>query len=221
VSLFHRWTPPVTPAAFTSAIDDPRLAQLGRFTPEGQLTPGYGSSYLFFVGRDDVHSILVYLLRNEKLAFIFSMFGYDDPEINEAIMAMLKTPTIRVQMTLDKSQSKGVHERQLLAADEATNPDFLNSCAIGESATHQINHTKSGVLVGQGIYFEGSTNLSNSGEGVGISLKTDSKNPVGFRSQNNTLVVSTSPTNLSRLTERLNAEHLIAVAQMSKSPKTS
>jgi hypothetical protein len=31
--------------------DDPRLAALGKFTPEGALTPGYGDHYVFFVGR--------------------------------------------------------------------------------------------------------------------------------------------------------------------------
>jgi hypothetical protein len=33
--------------------DDPRLAVLGQYTPEGYLTPGYGDHYLFLVGRDD------------------------------------------------------------------------------------------------------------------------------------------------------------------------
>lgn len=42
--------------------DDPRLAELGQFTPEGVLTPGYGDHYLFFVGRDDVHGILHHLI---------------------------------------------------------------------------------------------------------------------------------------------------------------
>ena len=39
-------------------MDDPKLQLLGQFTPEGKLTPGYGNSYLFLVGRDDVHGVI-------------------------------------------------------------------------------------------------------------------------------------------------------------------
>ena len=38
-------------------VDDPRLLQLAQYTPEQELTHGYGDHYLFFVGRDDVHGI--------------------------------------------------------------------------------------------------------------------------------------------------------------------
>lgn len=193
--------------------DDPRLAVLGKFTPAG-LTPGYGQSYLFFVGKDDVHGILHWLITNEKLALKFNQFGFDDQELNDDIIALMKTPSIRVQATLDKSQAGGVHEKNIIAQDEATNPDFLNSFAIGESATHQISHTKGGVLIGQGVWWEGSTNWSASGEGVGISLKADTKNPSGFKSQNNTLLVSVNPVMLTHFSEQLDAEHQIARAQM-------
>ena len=161
-------------------MDDARLAILGQFTPEGTLTPGYGQHYLFFVGRDDVHGILHYLLTKETLGLDFNMFGFDDTDLNELIMDMLKNPSIIVQGTLDKSQAGGVSEKKLLAMDEANDPNFGNSIAIGESATHQISHTKGGVLVAQGLWFEGSTNWSNSGEGTGISLKIDSTQPTGF-----------------------------------------
>ena len=191
--------------------DDIRLAVLGQFTPAG-LTPGYGQSYLFFVGKDDVHGILHYLLTNEKLALKMNMFGYDDEVLNNDIMTMLQTPSIRVQATLDRSQAGGVHEKKIVLADEA-NPSFLNSFAIGQSDTHQISHTKGGVLIGQGLWFEGSTNWSNSGEGTGVSLKADTANPSGFKAQNNTLLVSCNPVMLSHFGEQLDSEHLIAKAQ--------
>lgn len=193
-------------------IDDRRLEVLGQFTPAG-LTPGYGQSYLFFVGRDDVHGILHYLLANEKMALKMNMFGYDDEELNQDILTLMKNPSIRVQATLDKSQAGGVHEKTILAADEANDPNFLNSFAIGESATSQISHTKGGVLIGQGIWWEGSTNWSNSGEGAGISLKADVKNPIGFKAQNNTLLVSVNAPMLTHFGEQLDSEHLIAKAQ--------
>ena len=195
-------------------VDDARLAILGQFTPEGTLTPGYGDHYLFFVGRDDVHSILLYLIQRETLGFKMNMFGYDDQELNDAILALFKNPGVQVQISLDKSQASGVHEKQIIAADEAKDPtDFSSSFCILQSATHQISHTKGGVLVGQQVWFEGSTNLSASGEGQGISLKADVSNPAGFKAQNNTLLVSTNPVGLSRFSHQLDVEHKIGLGQ--------
>lgn len=192
--------------------DNPALAVFGQYTPEGVLSPGYGDSYLFFVGRDDVHGILLHLLSNEKMSLKLNMFGFDDQELNDAILALFKVPSVHVQVSLDKSQAGGVHEKQIIAADEAQDPtDFSNSFCILQSATHQISHTKGGVLSSQGIYFEGSTNWSSSGEGTGISLKADVTNPKGFKAQNNTLLVSTNPVNLRRFSTQLDVEHLIGV----------
>src|ERR1035438_3437838 len=125
----------------------------------------------------------------------------------------MKNPGIRVQATLDKSQAGGVHEKTILAADESSNPDFLNSFVIGESATGQISHSKGGVLIGQGIWFEGSTNWSNSGEGTGISVKPGIPDVKGYKNQNNTLLVSVNPVMLAHFGEELDKEHLIAKAQ--------
>ncbi len=194
--------------------DDPTLAALGQFTPEGHLTPGYGNSYLFFVGRDSVHGILLHLLTNEKLSLMINMFGFDDEELNQAILDKFKDPSIHVQVSLDKSQAGGVHEKAILAADQAQDgKDFANSFCILQSATHQISHTKGGVLASQGVYFEGSTNWSSSGEGTGISLKTNVKSPAGFKAQNNTLLVSTNSVNYKRFGVQLMAEHTIGIAQ--------
>lgn len=194
--------------------DDSRLAVLGQFTPEGFLTPGYGDHYLFFVGRDDVHSILLYLIKRETLGFKMNMFGYDDEELNQAILDLFKNPSVQVQISLDKSQAGGVHEKKIIAADETKDPaDFSSSFTILQSATHQISHTKGGVLAGQQVWFEGSTNWSASGEGQGISLKADVKNPGGFKAQNNTLLVSTNPVGLSRFSHQLDTEHKVGLAQ--------
>jgi hypothetical protein len=193
--------------------DDPRIAQLGQFTPEGELTPGYGDHYLFLVGRDDCHSILHYLIPRETMVFKFNMFGYDDDELNADIIALMKDPNVRVQASLDRSQAAGKHEKEILALDETHDPNFYNSFVILESATHQISHTKGGCLIGVGMGFEGSMNWSDSGEGTGISLRpTDPKKP-GFKAQNNTLLVSTNPVFLSRFNARLDSEHLIGLAQ--------
>lgn len=197
--------------------DDPRLAPLGQFTPEGVLTRGHGDTYLFMVGRDDVHGVLHYLIPREVLSLKLNMFGYDDDELNADIMALFTNPNVHVQISLDRSQAGGVHERALIAADQAQDSeDFATSFCILQSETHQISHTKGGVLASQGIGFEGSTNWSASGEGTGISLKTDVKNPKGFKAQNNTLLVSTNPVFLSRFSARLDVEHQIGLAQQAK-----
>lgn len=195
-------------------IDDPRLALLGKYTPEGVLTPGFGDHYLFFVGRDDVHSILLELIQKETLEFDMNMFGYDDQGLNDAILNLFKNPNVFVQISLDKSQAAGAHEKAIIDADQAKDPkDFSSSFTILESATHQISHTKGGVLVSQGIWFEGSTNWSASGEGTGISLKADVKNPSGWKAQNNTLLVSTNPVGLLRFKTQLKVEHQIGLKQ--------
>ena len=119
-----------------------------------------------------------------------------------------------VRGTLDKSQAGGVHEKQILEADETSDPDFLNSIAIGESATHQISHTKGGVLTGLGIAYEGSMNWSSSGEGQGISLVPGVNSIPGFKNQNNTLTISANPIYISRFKARLAVEHQTALDQM-------
>lgn len=196
--------------------DDPRLTQFGKYTPEGYLTPGYGDHYLFFVGRDNIHGILRDLIAAETMALKISMYGYDDDELNTAICHHLGNPMVRVQLTLDKSQAGGVHERKILEQNAKLGDDWFNSVAIGQSATHQILHSKGGVCVGQGIWFEGSTNWSASGEGTGVAL--DGKQPAGFKAQANTLLVSTNPVGGSRFGARLDTEHLVALQQQRSKP---
>lgn len=193
--------------------DDPRIAVLGQFTLSRTLTPGYGDHYLFFVGRDDVHGILHYMISGEHLAFRMNMFGFDDDALNQDIMDKFTDPNVFVQISLDKSQAGGVHERKLIALDQQSNPaDFASSFCILESATRQISHTKGGVCGGLGMGFEGSTNWSASGEGTGISLKPGVANAPGFKAQNNTLLVSTNPVFLSRFAAQLDVEHQTGVA---------
>lgn len=200
--------------------DDPRLAILGRFTPEGELTPGYGDHYLFMVGRDDCHGILHFLIPSETAMFKFNMFGYDDDELDADIMRLLANPTVRVQASLDRSQAGGVHERKILAKDQAKlGAEWGNSFVVGQSSTHQISHTKGGVLVGRGIGFEGSMNWSDSGEGTGINLRVDAQQPRGFKAQNNTLLVSTNPVFIARFGAQLDAEHHDMLAANAKAAK--
>jgi hypothetical protein len=192
--------------------DDPRIAELGKFTLSGTLTPGYGDHYLFFVGRDDVHGILCYMTALEHLAYRLNMFGYDDDTLNRIIMSKIANPNIYVQISLDQTQAGGVHERKLLEANAELDPvNYANSFAIIKSATRQIDHTKGGVCSGLGMGFEGSTNWSASGEGTGISIVPGKNNAPGFKAQNNTLLVSTNPVFLSRFSAQLDVEHRTGV----------
>jgi hypothetical protein len=78
---------------------------------------------------------------------------------------------------------------------------------IGQSATHQIGHTKGGVIDAR-VGFEGSTNWSASGEGTFV-VKGQPGGP-GYKAQNNTLAVFTDPDTIGRFTAELVAEHLAA-----------
>jgi hypothetical protein len=202
--------------------DDPRIAALvAKYTPEGiagHPPIGFGDHYLFLVGRDDCHGILHELIPQETMGFNFNMFGFDDDELNADILKLMSNPNVRVTGTLDRSQAGGVHEKKIIASDLAARPDLYNFFAVGTSATHQISHTKGGVLIGQGVGFEGSMNWSTSGEGAGINLRpTDPQEP-GFKAQNNTFLISTNPVFLSRFTARLAVEHAIAQAQQAARP---
>jgi hypothetical protein len=158
---------------------------------------------VFYVGRDDVHGVLKYLLsrctRNLKL----NMFGYADDELDAIIRGLVTNQDVYVQGTLDKSQAGGVHEKKILSTWSTA---MRNSFAIGQSATHQISHTKGGV-VDSLVAFEGSTNWSASGEGTGISGST------GYKAQNNTLAVYTHPFQVARFSAELDEEHAIALQQ--------
>ncbi len=188
------------------------LLELEQFTKEGTFASNASKDFhLFYVGRDDVHGILQYLLSRVRTSLYLNMFGYDDETLNDECMRCAEDPQITTVITLDKSQSSGVHEKTLLTSDAAKDPAAYRShFAIGQSATHQISHTKGGCLDGR-VGFEGSTNWSASGEGTFVT-KGQAGGP-GYKAQNNTLAVFTDADTISRFTAELIAEHLVAVSQ--------
>lgn len=188
------------------------LADLQPFTKEGAYAVKASQDFhLFYVGRDDVHGILEYLLSRARVSLYLNMYGYDDDALNNECMRCAADPSITTLITLDQSQAGGPHEKQLLDSDMAKNPAAFRThiVTIGQSATQQISHTKGGVLDGR-IGFEGSTNWSTSGEGTFV-LKGQPGGP-GYRAQNNTLTVFTDPDAVSRFTAELIAEHVAATA---------
>jgi hypothetical protein len=191
----------------TATLQDFHLDDLAEFKREQTFAPGDSTDYrTFYVGRDDVHGVLKYLLARCSRVLKLNMFGFDDDELNAIIEAAIVNQHIFAQITLDKSQSGGIHERKILAA---WSPEMRASCAIGTSATHQISHTKGGVLDGV-VAFEGSTNWSASGEGTIIA--PDGSN-TGRKAQNNTLLVHVNPTELTGFATELDEEHAVVLAQ--------
>jgi hypothetical protein len=193
-------SPTVTLQTFT-------LADLAPFKREKAFDPADSHDFrCFYVGRDDVHGALKYLLARCSRSLYFNMFGYDDEELDAIIRGLVDSHHVYVQGTLDKSQAGGVHEKKILAAwSDAVRLSF----AIGQSASHQITHTKGGVIDGK-VAWEGSTNWSASGEGTIVDPAGTDK---GRKAQNNTLVVYTNQVEVASFTAELNEEHSIALAQ--------
>lgn len=205
----------------TNTINDPKstlqtfdLTDLARYTAESSYSATASRDFhLFFVGRDDVHDILKHVLSRASVSLHLNMFGYDDDELNEILMAKAKDPSILMTITLDKSQAGGQHEAALLKADQdspggliAFNTHFVT----GQSATRQISHTKGFVADGK-VGGEGSTNWSGSGEG--IFVVTGKAGGAGFKAQNNTQTIFTDPDSINRFQTELISEHLIAKNQ--------
>jgi phosphatidylserine/phosphatidylglycerophosphate/cardiolipin synthase-like enzyme len=136
---------------------------LARYKRERRFLDGYpADERTFFAPRDDLHGLLVSLLSSAQRSIVLNMFGYDDDELDTIIRQKLGDVHVYVQMSLDRTQSKGVHESQLLA--KWSNQDFGNSIAIGTSSVHNaISHLK--IVIVDGVYtVKGSTNWSISGE---------------------------------------------------------
>ena len=219
-------TPPKS--TVTNVIDDPTvslqrfdLLDLQPYTQEKvYATTASKDFHLFYVGRDDVHDILKHVLSRVSVSLYLNMFGFDDAELNDILMKIALDETIMMLVTLDKSQAGGVHEKALLDADRKHNLALFNThlvtkthvqeFVLGQSATHQISHTKGFVADGK-VAGEGSTNWSDSGEGTFV-VKGQPGGP-RFKAQNNTQSIITDPDTISRFSAELVAEHMIAQKQ--------
>src|SRR5580698_5677270 len=128
----------------TQSLQPFTLAELAQFTKEGAYSTNASKDvHLFYVGRDDVHDILKYVLSRVSVSLYLNMFGFDDDELNNILIAKAMDSNITVLITLDKSQSGGKTEKALLEADQKKSLTAFNThFVIGQSATHQISHTK-------------------------------------------------------------------------------
>jgi phosphatidylserine/phosphatidylglycerophosphate/cardiolipin synthase-like enzyme len=115
----------------------------------------------FYSPVDRVHEALKTLVSSATKSLVVSMYGYDDDELDQAIRDKLGSDKIFVQLSLDKSQSAGVHEKAILAKWQ--NDAIGNSIAIGRSEHGAIMHMKMVIIDGLDVV-TGSTNWSTSGE---------------------------------------------------------
>ena len=192
------------------------LSDLAKYTKESAYSTNASNDvHLFYVGRDDVHEILKYILSRVTVSLYLNMFGFDDSELNNILMQKALNPAVTMLITLDQSQAGGVHEKALLEADAKYNLAAYNThFVLGQSYTHQISHTKGFVADGR-VAAEGSTNWSSSGEGTFVV--NGQRGGAGYKAQNNTQSVITDPDTIVRFQTELIAEHMLAQAQV-KSP---
>ena len=215
---------PVKPVSASNVIDDPtqslqtfNLLDLQQFTLEKSYSPSASKDFhLFYVGRDDVHELLKYVLSRVSVSLYLNMFGYDDDELNTILLAKAMDPKIAVMITLDKSQASGKTEAALLEADRKKSLSAFNThFVIGQSATHQISHTKGFVADGR-VGGEGSTNWSTSGEGKFVLARQPGG--TGYKAQNNTQSIFADTDTLTRFQAELIAEHMAAQKIAASSP---
>lgn len=137
------------------------LALLDKFRDARRpLTPGYPPNMrTLYSPVDDVHGALVYMFNLATSSLVIMDYGFDDEDLATIVQRKLIQEHLYVQLTLDKVQASGVHEKKLLARMNYP----ASSIAIGQSEKHAIIHTKLAII--DGLYVvTGSTNWSVSGE---------------------------------------------------------
>jgi hypothetical protein len=203
----------------TQSLATFQINELAQYTKEKTYDTNASTMFhLFYVGRDDVHDILKYVLSRVTVSLYLNMYSYDDQELNDIIFAKALDPSVTMLITLDESQSGSKTEKMLLNSDIAKNPNAYNThFVVGKSSTGQISHTKGFVADGK-VAGEGSTNWSTGGEGVFVV--TGQPGGSGYKAQNNTQSIIMDPDTISRFTAELIAEHMAAQSLAKPQPKS-
>lgn len=192
-----------TAADRTTTLNRFTLDDLAPFTREKSFPVGDSPDFrVLYAGRDDIHGALKYVLSRCSRSLRFNMYGYADNELDALVQQLVSSPHVYVQGTLDRSQAGGTHEKQIL---QTWSPAVRSSITIGQSATHDISHTKGGVVDGI-VAWEGSTNWSDAGEGTHVADKR-------YHAQNNTCAFYTHRVQVARFMDELDCEHTIALHQ--------
>lgn len=135
------------------------LADLDQYK-QSAFPKGYPPNYrIFYAPVDNLKSVLTTMLQLAQNSLVIAMFGFDDDGLAQIIRDKLSSEHVYVQLTLDKTQAGGVHEKSLL--DKMNYP--ASSIAIGSSEHGRIIHTKMAII--DGVYtIGGSTNWSDAAE---------------------------------------------------------
>ena len=128
----------------------------------GGWLPDYPNHILkrFYSPQDQDHDAFKLLLSSATKSIHLSMYGLDDPELVDIIVAKAKDPNVKVLINLDKTQAAGRGEVPLVKELMDTPNTFV---AVGMSQFHKINHLKMVVVDGE-FTLTGSTNWSSDGE---------------------------------------------------------
>lgn len=115
----------------------------------------------FFSPRDTcLPLVLEQLIGSATESVKVNMYGFDDDKLDSILHAKAAEQGFCFQMSLDKSQAGGVHEKALVAGWAGS---VGTTVAVGQSIKHAISHLK--VCIIDGLYvISGSTNWSTSGE---------------------------------------------------------
>jgi hypothetical protein len=175
------------------------LTELDKFKSDPFVTGYPAGARTFYSPVDRVHDALKALVGSATKSLVVSMYGYDDPELDAAIRDKLDSDHIFVQMSLDKSQAAGAHEKVIL--QKWHNDGIGNSIAIGHSERGAIMHLKMVIIDGLDVV-TGSTNWSTSGES----------------DQDNQLTVLRDPLVAAEARARVDIIHDNMLKQMAKAP---
>lgn len=151
-------------------------AHLDQYKAKRRFLDGYPDDYrTFWAPIDDLHGLLRDLIASAQHSVVVNMFGFTDETLMSLLREKLETPSVYVQISLDRSQARGQTEAALLA--KYLHDKEGNSVAIGTSEKLAISHLK--VVIVDGVYtVTGSTNWSLNGERKQDNQLTLSRNAV-------------------------------------------
>ena len=203
---------PVTNTSPDETLQTFTLDDLAQYTKEGAFGPTASADFrVFFVGRDDVHGVLMHLFSRARLSVKMNMFGYDDDELNE-ILFDSRGPERHLMVTLDKARPGGAHEKKLLDADNAAISRASTPPLRDRPVGHPPDQPHQGLRRSTA---RSAPKVRPTGRPQAKAPASRESNPAksGIQSANNTLAVYINAYEIAKFAARLDYEHAVAAAQ--------